>query len=384
MYYKKNSKKNSTRIKRHIKTISILKKNVKNSPKTTSKVRKISTETALKIARLSNKVKYEKMQNWIPAGSGSFRESKEDGRYRERCNTVKYELQCKNDPAQKKLIYYHCNKLDCWTCFISACSIKARRLNERLTEFRKLCYINGIKMGRMMHVSLFINEKKEHFSTAEQYRLYKRRILYPALEKLGFVGGIVFLHLWSNVCTRCNQKYYYCHCSELQAIEKKINVHFHVIGFGYLQNATEFHAENPNFVYIHHLPNRKDGYFTIFYALSKIALWRKQSGKLLPAYNLFGYVHPKRFYSTQKIQQKAHDTCPACREARVISKVQETEITTQLHYTYHVSKKRFVIKDVKNLKTRIQQLEHQFQEQITKPPKTTNETKKNQKKITTF
>ena len=321
-----------------------------------SKVHKISTKTALNIARLSNTVNYQRIENWIPAGSGNFTRTREDGRYRETCNTVRYELQCNNNDVEKKLLYFHCNKLDCWTCFTSACSIKARKLNERLTEFRKGCYRNGIRIGRILHVSLLVNNEEEYFRTAKHYSLYKHKVLYPTLEKLGFVGGIVFLHLWSNVCTHCNQKYYYCHCSEQQTIEKRLHIHFHVVGFGYLQNATEFHAENPNFVYINHLPRRIDGYFTLFYVLSKISLWRKKSGKLLPAYSLFGHVHPKRFYSTHQIQQKAHDTCPTCHEARVISKIQKKEITKKLHYTYHISKKTFVIKDVEQLRAKVQQL----------------------------
>ena len=81
-------------------------------------------------------------------------------------------------------------------------------------------------------------------------------------------------------------------------MEKRINIHVHVLGFGYLMDSRDFMEKYPNYMYRNHLPRRTSAYHTAFYILSHIALWRGTNGMLKPSYNLFGYLHPKKFGDT--------------------------------------------------------------------------------------
>ena len=94
-----------------------------------SNINRINKDTAQRL-RVLSQVPYESLNQWIPAGSGNYERFSHDGRYRETCNHLRYELKCKNDPQCTKIIHSRCNKLDCCTCFVSTCSIKARMLNN--------------------------------------------------------------------------------------------------------------------------------------------------------------------------------------------------------------------------------------------------------------
>ena len=168
-------------------------------------INKISRRTVIKIKKFAQ-AEYEQYFNWIPAGSQK--------KYRENCNKVRYELQCENDPESQRSIYQHCNKLDCVDCFVTTCSLKARRINERLREFRRISYANGISVGKILHFSLISCEGKSLFQTHTDFNKFKRKIVYPMLKDMGVIGGVVFLHLWSYICMVCGEKEYYCRCKD--------------------------------------------------------------------------------------------------------------------------------------------------------------------------
>ena len=94
----------------------------------TTRVSKISRAKIIEVVKFAQS-DYESYFNWLPAGSQKT--------YRENCNKVRYELQCEYDADSKRSVFQHCNKLDCKKCFITTSSLKARKINERLMEFRR-------------------------------------------------------------------------------------------------------------------------------------------------------------------------------------------------------------------------------------------------------
>ena len=82
---------------------------------------KITGETASKVKTIARRP-YERLNAWLPAGSGNFERTSINGNYRSTCNTVKLRVSCKNDPNTRHAKYWHCNKLDCSSCFITAAS----------------------------------------------------------------------------------------------------------------------------------------------------------------------------------------------------------------------------------------------------------------------
>ena len=311
-------------------------------------VNKISKKTADKVKEFA-KLSYEKFYNWIPTGSGNYENTKTDGKYRENCNGVNWVLKCKNNNSKKKLLYNHCNKLDCSSCFVTGCSIKARKINQRILEFRKLSYQNKIPIGKIIHCSLILNAKKEYFESYKTYNHFKRETIYPMLKEMGIIGGVLFLHIWSNLCIKCGKKEYFCKCEEKE-IKKRVNIHIHVIGFGYLINAKEFNKKFQNCIYRNHLPRRTNAYYTIFYTLSKVALWRNGNKKLNPSYNYFGYLHPRKFKTVNKYTIRVTDNCPECNEPLILDRVVDKQIEDEIIYSIKVKKGRYKIEGIEELK----------------------------------
>ncbi len=247
------------------------------------------------------------------------------------------------------MIYSHCNKLDCSFCFISASSKKARELNERLVEFRRLSYKSGISIGKILHFSIILDSERENFSTQDGYKKFKKKVIYPMLKDIGIIGGVLFLHTWSNICLSCGRNHYFCKCLYSKT-ERRVNIHIHVVGFGYLIDVREFKRRYPSYVYRNHLPRRDDVYYTNFYILSKVSLWKKGDGKLLSSYNYFGYLNQGKFGIVEREGFKILDICPDCKRPRVVEEFLDTEIIHKWVYTLKGKKKTYMIKDVETLR----------------------------------
>ena len=312
------------------------------------KIRKISKETAERVKEFSQNP-YEKFSQWIPAGSGNYEKIKDNGKYRETCNKIYFKLKCESNHNSRKVIYSHCNKLDCSTCFISASSRKARELNNRIIEFRRLSYKQGIPIGKILHFSIILDTERKSFVSQDGYKKFKRNVIYPMLKDIGIVGGILFLHIWSSICLKCGENHYFCECKDSKT-EKRVNIHIHVVGFGYLIDVREFKRRYPNFIYRNHLPRREDAFYTNFYILSKIALWKKEGGKLLLSYNYFGYLSPRVFGIVEKQSYKITDRCEECKRPRIVEECLNTEITHKWVYSIKGKNKTYKIKNVENLR----------------------------------
>jgi len=138
--------------------------------------------------------------------------------------------------------------------------------------------------------------------------------IFTMLKDCGIFAGILFTQLWSYKCQVCGKEEEKCNCQEKE-LERKINPHFHVVGFGYLKNNEEFREKYEDWVYIN-LGRRKDGYHTIFYILTNVALWRKSDGKLKPAYQSFGYLKSSEFAQIKEKVRFINDKCPICKKPR--------------------------------------------------------------------
>ena len=276
----------------------------------------ITNEVIQKI-KTHQKIGYEKYSNWIPAGSGNFEKTKTDGRYRQNCNTYRDTITCETHRIESlKLIFNHCNKLDCETCFIHASSNRARTINERIIEFRNEARKHGIKTGNILHI--VFSPKKElalrRMRDYNEFLEFRSDEVFTMLKDCGIFAGIIFTQLWSYKCQVCGNEDDKCSCQEKE-LERKLNPHFHVLGFGYLKNNEEFREQYEDWVYIN-LGRRRDGYHTIFYILTNVALWRKADGKLKPAYQSFGFLKSSQFAQIKEKVKFINDRCPICKKPR--------------------------------------------------------------------
>ncbi len=251
---------------------------------------KTTVEKSYKTAQ----AEFERLASWIEVGSGNYEKTQYDGRYNEYCNTRVW----------NRNKYLHCNKLDCSACFISACSRRAKKIGHRLINLKEKARQHFIFLPKMVHFSMLIKKEVmlEHLKAYNDFLKFKSRTLYPTLKKMGLMAGVIVFHLRSECCRGCNKKSRECNC-EIPIIERVINPHFHILGYGYLMNTNEFRSQFPNMIYVNH-GKRTETFHTLYYMLRKATLWRKQDGKIYPAYSIWGWIHGSKL---KLLREKTRD-----------------------------------------------------------------------------
>jgi len=146
-------------------------------------------------------LEFERIANWIIAGSGNFEKTHDDGRYRDNCNTFRGASACQDHVYKSLTLHYnHCNKMDCETCFIQGASTRARDLNERLQKFKEKALKEGINVGKIKHIALSPKRElmKEILTDYDLYLKFRKEIVVNTiLEKSGLFAGILILDLWT-------------------------------------------------------------------------------------------------------------------------------------------------------------------------------------------
>ena len=275
----------------------------------------ILSETIQKI-KDEQSIKFERLENWVIAGSGNYEKTTNDGRYRSNCNTYRDSITCESHKIKGlKVRFNHCNKLDCTSCFIHASSERARKINNKILKLQREARNRGIKTGNVIY--LVLSPKPEFvLSQLKDYESIKRlrRKIFIMLKKAGIFAGVMINQLHSIKCKKCGKPEETCDCKDKQLI-KALNIHFHILGYGYLINSEEFRKENNGWMYVN-LGRREDAYNTIFYILTRVSIWRKEDGKLNPAYQMFGWLKSNKFVPISQRIVYRKDKCPICKKAR--------------------------------------------------------------------
>lgn len=162
----------------------------------------------------NQKREFERLANWIIAGSGNYEKIQEDGRYRENCNTFREASTCETHKIKSiKLHYNHCNKLDCETCFIHASSYRARIINQKLLQFKEKADKERIKVGEIKRV--IMSPKDElilpRLFSYEDFLQFRREV-GVLLDDFGLFAGIIVFHLWSLNCQNYGKHEKKCDC----------------------------------------------------------------------------------------------------------------------------------------------------------------------------
>jgi hypothetical protein len=261
-------------------------------------------------------LEFERIANWIIAGSGNFEKTHDDGRYRDNCNTFRGASACKDHVYKSLTLHYnHCNKMDCETCFIQASSTRARELNGKLKELREKALKEGVKIGMVKHIALSPTKElmKEILTDYNKFLKFRREFdVKTILEESGLFGGVLMLDLWTKQCRTCGKKDYECSC-EIKDLKRVLSPHFHYIGYGYMLHANDFREKFKDWVYVN-FGSREDAYHTLFYALTHCALWRKDDGKLKPAYETTGFLNSKHLEPIHTVTKYIPHKCKVCKK----------------------------------------------------------------------
>ncbi|MBN1803504.1 MAG: hypothetical protein JW891_18485 [Candidatus Lokiarchaeota archaeon] len=238
------------------------------------------------------KLEFERLGNWVIAGSGNYEKTQIDGRYRESCNTYRGAITCEHHKTESLTPQFtRCRKFDCETCFPAAASEKARDIEQKLLSFKESAMDKGIDIGNYASIVLTYKAPLTHLKTYDAFKKLRRKA-GSILKSNELLGGVIINHAWVLKCGHCNRKLAECQCEQTK-LKATINHHFHAIGFGFLTHSKEFQKRNPGWVYVNH-GRRKSLHETLFYCLSHCALWRKPDGKLYPAYAYFGWLSSRK------------------------------------------------------------------------------------------
>lgn len=222
-------------------------------------------------------------------------------------------MTCENHKLKSiEITYNRCGKLDCKTCYTSTASKQAIKINEKTREFKRLAENNYVRVGRVIHLT--VSPKKALItSKLRSYDMFLkfRKSAYKMLKLSGIHSGFIFTHVWSITCRDCGKDESECTCVG-DNLYWEISPHFHIIGYGYLLNTTEFKALYKDWI-VRNFGRRDDAYETALYLLTHCAIWRKPNGKLKPAYEPFGELHPKRFKTISSKVVSVPKKCPRCK-----------------------------------------------------------------------
>lgn len=146
-----------------------------------------------------------------------------------------------------KNLVHSCHSYKCPICWHSWTLRAAKRVTDRIRATQE----QKPWLGLPIHVAASVPPELYHLSFQEM-----KKILYPMLKKIGFMGGSCILHIYRQVK---NSGLWY------------FSPHFHLIGFGWLKGIAENYEES-GWV-IKHLGVRKNVFGTAFYQLTHAAVW---------------------------------------------------------------------------------------------------------------
>ena len=269
----------------------------------------------LKILREIQKLPRVKIGSWIRVGSGNYEKYPLDGRYRITCGTIKHVTACKNHPTELKLVHYQCNKLDCEICYVRTASERARKINIKFTQFKKIVQKSGIKLGNPIHISLTLRSElgKPFLDNYELQYLKLRKVVSTILKNSGLKDFTLFFQHEAVRCKSCGKRCNECLC-RTRKLERVLNIHFHAIGFGYIISTYEFRKRYPDWIIRNH-GSREDVYQTAFYILTNSSLWRKRDGNLKKVCQSYGHLHPRKLRVITKTIKYTYEKCPHCKES---------------------------------------------------------------------
>ena len=258
----------------------------------------------------------EKWANFIEAGEGNYAKTEENGKYRHSCMT----LQVFPSPLKKcdscgevKKILSHCGKIDCSACFTWSSYERTERIVQKHEALEDQAKKTLIKIGKPTHFVFSPRKNLALFVVINKKGKEKLdRKFSELLETIGLHSSTILFHLRSIKCKNCKKELKKCNCSESERdLYKALNPHFHVFGYGFVDNIKTFKKNNPKWNYFHegNLETKEDLFRAIFYALSKSSIWRKkEDGKLLKSYRYSGFL----LKGLKKIKEESKliaDTC---------------------------------------------------------------------------
>jgi len=189
--------------------------------------------------------------------------------------------------------------------FHEALVIELERLIKQKATDKTVCYM---KRRRLRAFHVILSPPQNHrWDTSAQYRQDRRRA-YEIAKLHGLDGGSLIPHPYRLRCQKCkstipdHRKCCSCGSSEFEWF---FSPHFHVIGFGWIQNTAEGYQEHGWVV--KNLKDRKSVFYTFQYILSHAGVSRLHT---VTWFGDLGY-RSKKMHGVVKVGA-LRSLCPEC------------------------------------------------------------------------
>lgn len=214
---------------------------------------------------------------------------------------------CPEHRESPKRIVNHCKNPLCPTCGEYWASRSASRVENRLQGVHDAYMKVSVSLGAVKHIILSPPQEwaKKLMATRDGYHSL-RQYAYRVLKNANILGGCVIFHA---------HRFGHPENDDLHDTRKKayISPHFHVLGWGFLQPAGEFHRETAGWVYKN--KGKRDSVGgTVAYLLSHagIGFHAPQSHFNTPTW--FGCASYNRVSKSTTLTEKITPTCEICGE----------------------------------------------------------------------
>lgn len=190
----------------------------------------------------------------------------------------------------------HCFDPECPICYEAWAAREGNRAAERFDSAHTLYFKDGLDLQGERHIVFSPPQAEaiELLKTKKGYKKLKSDAI-KLIKKAGVVGGAIIFHPFRQNHTT---KTWY------------LSPHFHVVGYGYLQNFVDFHAKT-GWVY-KNLGVRATLTGTIIYALTHCGLAYQNDVRVFHALTWFGLLSYNKIVKESVMKEKVTIPCSLC------------------------------------------------------------------------
>lgn len=136
----------------------------------------------------------------------------------------------------------NCRRPGCPTCYEKWAGLEATKIDFRLKYIQKSLEKNSGHNRKYEIIHVIVSPPDKAWLNSDPEQLKKEAIKIAKNRRL--IGGITIFHPWRRVCARCGchpveTSQHYCPDCGYEFFKWYVSPHYHVLGFGWIQNTKE-------------------------------------------------------------------------------------------------------------------------------------------------
>lgn len=238
------------------------------------------------------------------------------------CDEYQYTLACvakgpEHRAESKRPVHWHCHKITCPSCYQAVAMNQARRIEERLVKLAIAYKAKGVKLGpKPKHFELSVPPQRitESYLAADGGKAFHAELqqVLASSTKNGFHAEVAILHAWRKKHldgSECGRK------SCRQQHQMVWGPHFHLIGYGYMDDQNTFDQKNPGWHYKQIADKgerdiKATAYYLLTHQMVPVLLSSGRAGK---TYRYGGLFQDKRARAVKQPSRTETVPCELCK-----------------------------------------------------------------------